>query len=329
MIRRREFIAGLGGAAAWPLAARAQQPGMSVIGFLSGAAPEPTAHLVAAFRKGLSETGYVEGRNLAIEYRWAHSEFSRLPELAANLASRRLAVIVTPGSVSAAFAAKAATATIPIVFSTAADPVQAGLVSSLNRPGGNVTGIVSMGTEIGSKQLALLNELVPRAMRFGVLVNQTGAVANTSAMIRELQTAALALGRQIEVFNASTNREIDNAFATLLQKRVEALLLTPNSLFTDRRVQITTLAARHVVPAIYFLREFTDIGGLMSYGANIADQYRQVGIYTARILKGDKPADLPIMQASKFEFIINLQTARTIGLDVPPQLLAIADEIIE
>jgi putative ABC transport system substrate-binding protein len=325
-MNRREFITLLGSAAAWPLAAHAQQRAMPVIGFLSVASPEATAHLVAAFRKGLSETGYVEGRNLAIEYRWAHSEFSRLPELAANLTSRRLAVIVTPGSVSAAFAAKAATATIPIVFSTAADPVQAGLVSSLNRPGGNVTGIVSMGVEIGSKQLALLNELVPGAMRFGLLVDQTGAVI---IPIRELQIAALALGRQIEVFNASTNREIDNAFAALVQKRVEALLVAPNSLFTDRRVQITTLAARHVVPAMYPLREFTDIGGLMSYGANIADQYRQVGIYTARILKGDKPADLPIMQASKFEFILNLQTARTLGIDVPPTLLAIADEVIE
>jgi putative ABC transport system substrate-binding protein len=327
MIRRRDFITLLGGAAGWPLAVRAQQATMPVIGYLSGASPEATAQLVAAFQKGLGETGYVEGRNLAIEYRWAHGDLLGLPQLAADLVRHRVSVIVTPGSVTAATAAKAATTTIPIVFGSAIDPVQAGLVSSLNRPGGNVTGMDFMGVEIGGKQLALLHELLPKTERFAALSNPTGLLA--PSMIKEVQTAALAFGGQIEVLTASTNREIDTAFASLVKKRIEALMVNPSNLFLNRRVQITSLATRHAVPAIYPRREYAEAGGLMSYGTNIADQNRQIGIYTGRILKGEKPADLPVMQPTKFELVINLQAARIIGITVPPTLLALADEVIE
>jgi len=311
----------------WPLAACAQQPAMPVVGYLYAGSPEPSAIQVAAFRKGLSETGYVEGRNVAIEFRWAHNEIDRLPELAADLVRRRVAVIVTPGSVTPALAAKAATTTIPIVFSSGADPVQSGLVASLNRPGGNVTGFSTMSNEIGAKRLGLLHELLPGAARFAVLVNPNSPTAELQ--IKDAQAAASTIGRQVEILYAGTNSEIDTAFASLVQKRADALLVSSEGFFTNRRVQLVTLAARHAVPAIYHVREFAEAGGLMSYGPSQTDQWRQVGIYVGRILKGEKPADLPVMRPTKFEFIINLQTARLLGITVPPTLLAIADEVIE
>jgi putative ABC transport system substrate-binding protein len=327
-MRRREFITLLGGAAAtWPLTARAQRPAMPVIGYLSLNAPEASASIVSAFRKGLSEAGFVEGRNVEIEFRWAHNNRDRLPELAADLVRRRVAVIVT-GGVSTPLAAKAATTTIPIVFfGTALDPVQAGLVASLNRPGGNVTGFSSMVVDIMAKQLGLLRELLPGAARFAVLVNPNSA--NHEVVIRDAQSAAQAMGRPIDILRAGTNREIDAAFASFVQLRAGALLVAPDTLFSVRRAQILTLAARHAVAVIYNSRDFAEAGGLMSYGPNNAEQNRQVGLYTARILKGEKPADLPVMRPTKFEFVINLQTARIFGIELPPTLLAIADEVIE
>jgi putative ABC transport system substrate-binding protein len=327
-MRRRTFITLLGGAAAsWPLAARAQQPAMPVIGFLDPTSQEPTERLVAAFRKGLSDTGFVEGRNMEIEFRWAQNEFDRLPEMAADLVRRRVAVIATPGGAKAALAAKAATATIPIVFMAAGDPVQAGLAASLNRPGGNATGVSFMSGELEAKRLGLLHDLIPGAVRFAVLVNPNNP--NAELLTRDVEAAALAIGRQIEVLTASTNRDIDTVFASLMQRRVDALLVSADPLFTARRVQLLTLATHHRLPAVYFDRVFTDIGGLMSYGANLADQYRQVGIYAGRILKGEKPSDLPILRPTKFEFVINLPTARALGLDVPATVLVRADEVIE
>ena len=324
-IRRRSFITLLGGAAAWPLVVRAQQPALPVIGYLN--VGEPGERQVAAFRKGLSETGYVEGRNVAIEFRWARYDGDGLPELVADLIRRRVAVIATPASMPAAFAAKALTTTIPIVFSGARDPVQAGLVASLNRPGGNVTGVTSMNVDIGPKRLGLLRELVPRAARFAVLVNPTAPI--TDSEIADLQSAASAVGRQLDILTASTNHDIETAFANLAQKQIDALVISPNTLFGSRRAQIVTLATFHRVPVIYSDRAYTEIGGLMSYGGNLADTFRQTGIYTGRVLKGEKPADLPVMRATKFEFVINLHTARAFGLTVPPGLLAIADEVIE
>jgi putative tryptophan/tyrosine transport system substrate-binding protein len=283
---RRQFITLLGGAAAWPLVARAQQRAMPVIGFLQSGSPEPNAHLVAAFRQGLGETGYVEGRNVAVEYRWAHNDNNRLPELAADLVRLRVAVIATPGSTAAASAAKSATTTIPIVFSGGGDPVQTGLVASLNRPGGNVTGVSSMSGELGAKRLGLLQELVPRAARFVMLVNPNNPLAE--AFVTDVRAAGAAIGRQIEVLTASTSRDIDTAFA------MDA-----------------------------------EAGGLISYGPSNTDLVRQAGIYTGRVLKGEKPADMPILRATKFELVINLKTAKALGLDVPPMLLARADEVIE
>jgi putative ABC transport system substrate-binding protein len=326
-VRRREFITLIGGAAvAWPLGARAQQPALPVIGYLYSGAPETSAQFVAAFRKGLSELGFFEGGNVAIEYRWAHNEPERLPELAADLVRRRVAVLVTPGTPVAALAAKAATATIPIVFRTGADPVQIGLVDSLNRPGGNVTGVSAMSWETETKRLGLLHELLPGATRFAVLIVNDPIAEN---QIRELEAAAAAIGRKIEFISVRNNRDIDAAFASLAQKRPDALLVAPQGLFVNRRVQVVTLATRHALPAIYTGREFAEIGGLMSYGASPTDQYRQAGIYTGRVLKGEKPADMPVLRASKFEFIINLQTAKVFGLDVPYTLIARADEVIE
>jgi putative ABC transport system substrate-binding protein len=328
-MNRRDFITLLGGAAvAWPLAARAQQPALPVVGFLRDSSPEAGADTARAFRKGLNETSYVEGRNVAIEYRWASIEdIARLPELALDLVSRRVAVIATPNSTPAAVAAKAATTTIPIVFGMAADPVQIGLVASLNRPGGNVTGINSMNVELEAKRLGLLHELLPSATRFAVLVNPTNPTAQS--VTRNAQAAAATIGLHIEVLTASNNRDIDMAFASLVEKQADALLVSTSVLFESRRPQFVALAAYHRVPAIYWQREFAEAGGLMSYGSDLSDQARQVGIYTGRILNGEKPADLPIRRATKFEFVINLQTARLLGLTVPPTLLAIADEVIE
>ncbi len=325
---RREFIILLGGgAAAWPVAARAQQPTMPVIGLLHPGSPEANARFVAGFRKGLAETGYVEGRNILIEYRWGHGESTRLPELAADLVSRAANVIVTPGGVAAALAAKAATATIPIVFVIGVDPVQAGLVVSLNRPGGNVTGITSMNSGLAAKQLGLLHQLLQRDARFVVLVNSSNPQIRLA--VADVKAAAAAMGQPLDIVTAKTNREITPAFKEAVQKRADAILISPDPLFSSRPVQLATLAARHAMPAIYALREFAESGGLISYGSNFTDMFRQAGTYVARILKGEKPADLPILQATKFELVINLQTAEVLGLAVPPSLLAIADEVIE
>ena len=328
MMRRREFLTLLGGAAAaWPLAAGAQQPAVPVIGLLHPGSPEANARFVAGFRKGLAETGYVEGRNILIEYRWGHGESTRLPELAADLVRRAANVIVTPGGVAAALAAKAATATIPIVFVIGVDPVQAGLVVSLNRPGGNVTGITSMNSGLAAKQLGLLHQLLQRDARFVVLVNSSNPQIRLA--VADVKAAAAAMGQPLDIVTAKTNREITPAFKEAVQKRADAILISPDPLFSSRPVQLATLAARHAMPAIYALREFAESGGLISYGSNFTDMFRQAGTYVARILKGEKPADLPILQATKFELVINLQTAEALGLAVPPSLLAIADEVIE
>ena len=327
--RRRQFITLLGGAAAaWLLAARAQQAAMPVIGILEAGGAELNPGNATAFRKGLSETGYTEGQTVAIEYRWAEGQYERLPELAAELVRRRAAVIVTPFSVAATLAARAATTTVPIVFSTGADPVETGLVASLNRPGGNVTGAVTMNAELAAKRFGLLQELLPTATRFAVLVNPTTARV-AKAVTADVQAAASVTGRQVEVLTASTSREIDTAFATVVQKRIDTLLHTPDLFFTTRRAQIIVLAARHAVPVIYANREDAVAGGLMSFGSSMADVSRQLGIYAGRTLKGEKPADMPVLRATKFEFVINLQTAKTIGITVPPTLLARADEVFE
>jgi putative ABC transport system substrate-binding protein len=327
-MKRREFITLLGGAAAaWSLAARAQQPAMPVVGFLHPGSPEANAKFVAAFRKGLGETGYVEGRNVAIEYRWGQGESGRLPELAADLIGRPVTVIATPGSVAAALAAKAATATIPIVFMAGTDPVQAGLVVSLNRPAGNVTGITSMNVGLVAKQLGLLHQLLHRDARFAVLVNPSNP--QSQSVMTDVQAAASAMGQQLEILTAPTNRDISPAFSDAVQKRADAMLISPDPLFTNRPVQLATLAARHAMPTIYALREFAEAGGLMSYGSDFTDLFRQAGTYTGRVLKGEKPADLPVLQATKFEFVVNLQTAEALGLDVPATLLALADQVIE
>jgi putative ABC transport system substrate-binding protein len=327
MIGRREFITLVGIAAAWPLAARAQQRGLPVVGFLSVGAPEGVGiDNPALFRKGLSETGFFEDRNVTIEYRFANNAgVERLTELAADLVGRRVTVIAASG-LAAAVAAKAATATIPIVFRTGNDPVQYGLAASFNRPGGNVTGINDIGADLAGKRLGLLHELLPGASRFAALV-APGRV--TESAVAEVTAAASAIGRSIEVITASTNREIDTAFASLVQKRIDALWVDTGSLFASRRAQLVTLAAYHRLPAIYPARVYVEVGGLMSYGTDILDSVRQVGVYTGRILKGEKPSDLPVMQPTKFELVINLGTAKALGLTVPPTLLALADEVIE
>ena len=325
-MRRREFIVGLCGAATMSFAVRAQQPAMPVVGFLRPGSPELNAHLLAAFRKGIGETGYVEGRNVAVEYRWADND-DRLRELAADLVRLRVNVIVTPGSTTAAAAAKSETTTIPIVFSGGGDPVEIGLVASLNRPGGNVTGVSSMAGELGSKRVGLLQELVPRAARLAVLINPNNPLAE--AFVADIRAAAPAVGLQLEVLTASTSQGIDAAFATLAHEKVDALFVAGSAFFATRRVQLTVLAASYSVPAIYSQRSFVDAGGLMSYGTNFTDIFRQVGLYTARILKGANPADLPVQQPTKFDLVINLNTARALRLAVPPSLLARADEVIE
>ena len=328
-LERRTFITLLGGAAAaWPLAARAQQPTMPVIGFLNTTSPDVSTDLLRAFRQGLKDTGYLEGENVAIEYRWADNQLDRLPELAAELVRRRVAVIATIGGPPAAFAAKAATTTIPIVFLVGEDPARLGLVASLARPGRNLTGVNFFNTELAAKRLELLRELLPTAKRVAVLVNPAEAT-NTGSVVRDAEGAARAIGLQIELFNASTSREVDAAFATIVRVRADALFVGPGPFFTARRVQIALLAAIHRVPAIYPGRQYVEAGALMSYGASLADSCRQVGAYAGRILKGAKPADLPVVQSSKFELVINHQTARSLGLTVPPTLLSVADDVIE
>jgi putative tryptophan/tyrosine transport system substrate-binding protein len=328
-MQRREFITLLGGAAvAWPLAARAQQPMMPVVGLIQGGTPNAAARNVAAFRKGLNETGYVESQNVTVEYHWLEGQYDRLPALMADLVRRQVAVIATPGSNVATLAAKAATATIPIVFGVAEDPVQLGLVASIARPGGNATGINFFYNEVMAKRLRLLHDLVPKAVRIAVLVNPADA-STTESTLREVQQAAPTLGLQIQVLNATTIGEIDAAFATLARERPDALFVAPDGFFASRRMQFATLTARDKMPAAYSNRDIVEAGGLMSYGTDIADMYHQVGVYTGSILKGAKPADLPVLQSTKFVFVINLQTARELGIEVPAAVLSVADEVIE
>ena len=327
-LNRRESIALVGGAAAWPLVAHAQQSAMPVIGFLGTISPDRWASRLHAFRQGLSETGYVEGRNVGIEYRWAEGQNDRLPAVAADLVRRQVRVIATPESTPAAFAAKAATTTIPIVFSVGVDPVAVGLVASLNRPGGNLTGVTNLNAEILPKRLELMHELVPTATTIALLVNPSNPlVAETES--RDAQTAARTLGLQLHVLHASTDRDFDTVFASLAQMRAVALVINTDVFFNSRSEQLAALALRHTVPAIYQYREFAAAGGLMSYGTSSTDVFRQVGIYTSRLLRGESPADLPVQQVTKIELIINLKTARTLGLTVPLSLLGRADEVIE
>jgi len=325
-VRRREFITLLGGAAAWPLAARAQQRAMPVIGFLNIQSPDAIANRVRGFRQGLKDAGYVEGENVTIEYRWAEGRFDRLPALAAELVRRQVVVIVAANTASA-LAAKAVTTTIPIVFNVAEDPVKLGLVASLARPGGNLTGANSFIGELAAKRLEFLRELLPGVTRVTALVNPTTPLAESA--LKDIEPAARAMGMQIKVLNASNSGEINAALATFVHERPDALFVGADSVFTTRRVQLVHLATRYAVPASYTSREFPEVGGLMSYGSNQSDNYRQVGIYAGHILKGTKPADLPVVQSTKFELVINAQTARMLGLTVSDKLLVAADEVIE
>jgi putative ABC transport system substrate-binding protein len=326
-IARRKLLAALAGAAAWPLAAHAQQAAMPVVGFLYPASPDTIADRLRGFRQGLKDIGYVEGETVTIEYRGADGQFDRLPALATELVRRQVAVIAA-GNLASALAAKTATTTIPIVFAVGEDPVRFGLITNLARPGSNLTGINFLNVDVTTKRLALLRELVPGATRVAVLVNPTNGRV-TELTLRDVAEAARTLGLRLQVLNASTNKEIDSAFAALARERPDGLFVGGDALFTSRRVQLATAAAHHAVPATYSQRAFTEVGGLMSYGGNVPDAYRQVGIYVGRILKGAKAADLPVVQASKFELVINAQTARTLGLTVPSSLLALADEVIE
>jgi ABC-type uncharacterized transport system substrate-binding protein len=325
-MRRREFISLIGGAAAaWPLAARAQQPPIPSVGFLNSASLEVFVDRLRAFHQGLKETGFVEGENVAIVYRWAENQFDRLPEFAADLVRRQVAVIAA--NASAALPAKAATASIPIVFLVAEDPVRSGLVASLARPGGNLTGVNAISGELTAKRLELLRELVPSVARVAVFVSPVGPGAETT--VRDVEPAARAMGLQTDFFNSSTSREIDAAFASFAGQRPDALFVANDVFFTSRRVQLANSAARHGIPMISGTREIAEVGGLMSYGSNLVDAFRQVGVYVGRILRGTKPSELPVIQSSKFELVINAQTARILGLEVPPMLLARADEVIE
>ena len=326
-MRRRQFITLLGGAAAWPLAARAQQPPMPMIGFLHSASPGPFASAVDAFRRGLSETGYTEGRNVAIEYRWAEGKYDRLPVLAADLVGHRVSVIVAMAGNGPAQAAKAATASIPIVFVSGGDPVSGGLVASLNRPGGNVTGVSWIATALVPKQLELLSGSTRNPMLIGALVNPS--YPDHDLQLRELQEGGAAIGRKINIVRAATAADIDTAFGSLVQMGTDALIVANDPFFLNRRDQIVTLAAGHRIPAMYFSREFTEAGGLLSYGADPIDAARQGGVYAGKILHGEKPSDLPVMQSIKFEFVINLKTAKALNLEIPPTMLALADEVVE
>jgi ABC-type uncharacterized transport system substrate-binding protein len=327
-LKRRDFIRLVGGTAfGWPLAAHAQQPAMPVIGFLNSSSPSGYAPMVAAFRQGVNEAGYIEGRNVTIEYRWAEGHHDRLPALAADLVHRKVTVIAAT-TTTAALAAKAATATIPIVFEMAGDPVKLGLVASLNRPGGNLTGVTQLNVEVTPKRLELLYEVVPRANSFALLINPSNATL-AEPTVRDIRASARTLGVQLHVVNATTDRDIDDAFASLANLRAGGLVIGTDPFFSTRSERLASLAARYAVPAIYSWREFTAAGGLMSYGANVADVYRLAGVYTGRILKGEKPADLPVEQATKVQLFINLKTAKTLGLTLPISLLGRADEVIE
>ena len=325
---RRKFITLLGGAAAaWPLAARAQQA-MPVIGFLSPVSPEAIRNRLAAFHQGLAEAGYVEGRNVAIEYRWAEGQFNRLPELAADLVRRKVSVIATPGVEIGARAAKAATSTIPVVFGVSEDPVRMGLVASLARPGGNATGINFLSSELLPKRVGVLRELLPGINRLGVLINP-GDASRAKSVASEVQAAARSMGQEVYILKADTSDQIDEAFAAFERERVDALFVGPDPFFNSRRLQFALMAVRHMIPAIYGAREYVEAGGLMSYGANLVDMFREVGVYTGKILTEVKPEDLPVVQSSKFELLINRQAAKALGLEIPPSLLARADEVIE
>jgi putative tryptophan/tyrosine transport system substrate-binding protein len=327
-VARRKFVAALSGVAiAWPLAARAQQPALPVVGFVRNGSADANAHSVAAFRKGLNETGYAEGQNVTVEYHWLEGQPDRLPALMADLVRRQVAVIATPGQVPA-LAAKAATATIPIVFSVGQDPVNLGLVASLARPGGNATGINFFSEEVVAKRLRLLHDLLTKAVRIAVLVDPANA-SSAKSTLRDVQDAAVTIGLQTQILSAATIGEIDAVFASFAHERPDALFVAGDAFFGSRAVQFATLTARDRIPACYALRDFVAVGGLMSYGADFTDSFRQVGVYTGNILKGAKPADLPVLQSTKFEFVLNLQTARALGIEVPPGVLSIADEVIE
>jgi putative ABC transport system substrate-binding protein len=329
-MRRREVITLLGGAAAiWPLAARAQQPALPVVAFLRTGSADANARFVAAFRKGLDETGFVEGRNVTVEYHWLEAgRYDQLPALMADLVHRHVAVIATPGTSQVALAAKAATTTIPIVFGEGTDPVGLGLVASLARPGGNATGINYFVDEVAAKRLRLLHDLVPKAVRIAVLLNPSNA-STAKSTLQAVQEAATAIGLQTQILYAATISEIDAAFAALERERPDALFVAPDAFFTSRRGQFATLTARDRIPSAYAIREPVEAGGLMSYGTDIAEAFHQVGVYTGKILKGEKPADMPVLQSTKFEFVINQQTARALDIKIPPDLLSIADEVIE
>jgi len=327
-LKRREFITLLSSAAAWPLAARAQQPAMPVIGFINGGTADAYAPFVAAFRKGLNETGFVDGQNVRVEYHWLEGKYDQLPALMADLVRRRVTLIATPASGPAARAAKAATSTIPIVFSVAQDPVQLGLVASLARPGGNATGFNFFSREVAAKRLRLLHDLVPKAVRVAVLLNPANT-GSAEATLREVQEAAPAMGLQIQILKATTIAEINAAFASFARERPDALFLAGDGFFTDRRVQFATLTARDRIPATGAESQFVKAGLLMSYGTDLAETFRQVGDYAGRILKGEKPVELPVLQSTKFEFVLNLQTAQALNIEVPPGVLSIADEVIE